>query len=882
MSRSLLRRVGSRVAWWWDRLRSFPRWAISVGTGLGILVSATAPAAEPSGVFFRDWLLCGPFPLLTAATSDLETVRLPGLYTDWMASEGGEAGVRAVVGKEVRSEAGVRAWRGHRSSTDVLDLDAALTRSNAVVAYAYREIVSEREVACLLAVGSNDGARVWWNGEPVLDVPGPRGLKLDQNVVPVLVTKGVNRLLAKVEERGNKWALAARLVPLGETGMAENLRLFEVRTAEDGTPRIRTTVSASWLRALVRTARFEAIAEAAPARVVWAADWKGETAMEVGVPVNRFGRYRLRAELALVEGPARVWSMPFTAGRREERVLFENGGSRYRIVLSPTASESERWAALELQRWIAEVGQVRLPLTTGGVARAEGDGERGADIHVGWSERVGVLMGAEAGAPDAGDEAFRYASAGADLAIWGGRTRGTMYGVMSFLERELGVRFYTPAVTVAPRRERWVFTGLDHAEAPAIRVRNDFYHEAFEPVWAARNRVNGAMSPRPQPGGVESYWSVHTFYPLVPPEEFFVEHPEYFSLIDGVRTYDRAQLCLTHPEVLRIVVERLRRRMRESPEYLIYDVSQNDWAGPCECAKCTAIVEREGSQSGPVLEFVNQVADAVRAEFPGKFVGTLAYQYTRKPPRTVKPRENVVVRLCSIECCFAHPFTECPENRSFVEDMDGWAKVAPHLYIWDYVVNFSHYLMPYPNFRVLAPNLRFFREHRAIGIMEQGAYQSRGGEFAELRAYVLARLLWNPELPVEPIVADFMHGYYGRAGQFVQAYFDLLHGRIGERTHIHLGLQHDDVLFDDEFVERAGELFDRAEVVAETEVIRRRVELARLPVLYLKCKRSPVLAREDGTYARFVEITRREGVTHYAEAGEPHRRAFHAEVESAR
>jgi hypothetical protein len=300
------------------------------------------------------------------------------------------------------------------------------------------------------------------------------------------------------------------------------------------------------------------------------------------------------------------------------------------------------------------------------------------------------------------------------------------------------------------------------------------------------------------------------------------------------------------------------------------------------CAECRAIVEREGSQSGPVLDFVNRVADAVRAEFPGKYVGTLAYQYTRKPPRTLKPRDNVVVRFCSIECCFAHPFVTCPENRAFVEDMDGWAAIAPHLYIWDYVVNFSHYVMPYPNFRVLAPNLRFFRDHRAIGIMEQAAYQSRGGEFAELRAWVLARLLWNPDAAVEPLVADFMHGYYGRAGQFVQAYFDLLHGRLTPDTHIHLGLQPDDALFSDAFVDEAGRLFDLAEAVADTEAVRRRVEMARLPVLYLKCKRSPVVARQDGTYARFVEIARREGVEHYAEAGEPHRRAFHAEVESAR
>jgi hypothetical protein len=127
-----------------------------------------------------------------------------------------------------------------------------------------------------------------------------------------------------------------------------------------------------------------------------------------------------------------------------------------------------------------------------------------------------------------------------------------------------------------------------------------------------------------------------------------------------------------------------------------------------------------------------------------------------------------------------------------------------------------------------------------------------------------------------------MYGYYGRAGQYVRAYFDLLHGRLTPDTHIHLGLQHDDKLFSDEFVRQAELLFDQGEAVADTEEVRRLVELARLPIMYLKCKRSPAIARQDGTYARFCEIVKQEGITHYAESGEPHKKAFHAEVEAAK
>ena len=130
------------------------------------------------------------------------------------------------------------------------------------------------------------------------------------------------------------------------------------------------------------------------------------------------------------------------------------------------------------------------------------------------------------------------------------------------------------------------------------------------------------------------------------------------------------------------------------------------------------------------------------------------------------------------------------------------------------------------------------------------------------------------------VIDDFMYGYYGRAGQYVRAYFDLLHGRVTPERHIHLGLAPDDPLFSDEFVREAEALFDRAETVAEDEAVRRRVEMARLPIMYLKCKRTPQVAKRDGTYARFTAIAEREKVTHYAERGAPHREAFHAEMEA--
>ncbi len=575
-------------------------------------------------------------------------------------------------------------------------------------------------------------------------------------------------------------------------------------------------------------------------------------------------------------------SIPPAAAGQNEYTLFSNHRTNYRIILGTAASESEQWAAKELQHWLHEISGADFPIQR--LGHAESQSYSGPRILLGYNELVKEKL--QSPGPADHDESFRYCNAGPDILIFGGKERGTLYGVMSFLENEFGCRWYTPSVTMIPQKEEARFARYDHSESPGIRVRNDFYFEAFDTLWAARNKMNGRMGFVSQPGGVEAYGYVHTFYPLVPPSEFFGKHPEYYSLINGKRTHDEAQLCLTNPDVLKIITERIKKRMRENPEYLIYDVSQNDNFNPCQCDKCQHIVRQEGSESGPIIWFVNQVAAAVEKEFPDKFIGTLAYQYTRTPPKNMHPRQNVVVRLCPIEVCRSHDLKFCPQNKSFMNDLRGWSSISPHLYIWDYVVNFSNYIIPFPNINVLKPNIMTFRENHAIGIMEEAAYQSPGGEFAELKTYLIARLLWNPDADTEEIIRDFLYGYYGRAGKYVHAYLDLLQGRITPTSHIHLGMTPQDSLFSEDLVVQSLRLFEKAKIVADNGEILRRVEMASLPVLYLQCKRNPVAARSDGSFDQFRRIVEQEKITYYSEtdaaSAEKDRLLFEQSVENAK
>ena len=531
--------------------------------------------------------------------------------------------------------------------------------------------------------------------------------------------------------------------------------------------------------------------------------------------------------------------------------LFVNGRTRYTIVVSPEASTSEKTAAKELKDYLGQISGADFQLT-------EDLSFRGRKIVVGYNGCTADAFGEMS--IDNNDESFTYRSKGRDIYIYGGRQRGTMYGVFAFLENELGCRWYTPDCTKVPQMDAWSFRKLDHQESPALKYRySNYFLVADAPAWSAHNKENAkGVAKENEYGNIEAYWGAHTMGQFVSEKEFFDSHPEYFAMRDGKREKG-GQLCLSNPEVLEICKERLLKKMDDEPLNRIYSLSQNDNTEFCECEECRKLEEQYGGHSGLILWFVNQVAEAAKVSHPDKYVGTFAYWYSRKPPVGIAPLDNVVIRLCNVECCFAHPLEAgCPQNEEFIKDLDSWKEIAPHLFIWDYIVNYSNYLMPWPNFAVLAPNIRTFRDHNAIGIFEEAQYQSPCSEFDGLKTWVITKLLWDPEQDTEALVKDFIDGYYGKAAPKILEYYHLCQSCVKPDTHFGIFTKEDHPVYTDEFVKEGEAVLEEAAALAEDETIRERIDKVKLQITYLKFKRNKYVhcypdAMTDGTWAELKE-----------------------------
>ena len=546
--------------------------------------------------------------------------------------------------------------------------------------------------------------------------------------------------------------------------------------------------------------------------------------------------------------------------------LVSKGKSPYRIVIATNAIPSERYAAEELQRYLEKISGARLPIITD----AERDGSR--EILLGDNAHLAKL-GQAIDVGKLGTDGFILRTYRNRLIIAGTKPRGTLYGVYALLEEKLGVRWFTPELEFVPRTNRVSLPPLNETQVPALESREVFWTEVMRDAdFAARHRLNGNHYKLTEKHGgrLAVYFPfVHSFDSLIP-QELYKDHPEYFPLIKGERASGYVQRCLSNPDVLKLSIARVRQWIKEHPEATIISVSQNDVEKWCQCDQCKALDDAEGSPAASLLRFVNAIAQDIEHDYPTIRIDTLAYQYTRKPPKTLRPRANVIVRLCSIECCFAHPLATCStsENRRFRDDIIAWQPIAPLLYIWDYTPNFAHYEQPFPNFDSLQPNVRFFVQHGVKGLFEQGNYSSGGnGEMGPLRAYVLAKLLWNPDTDVQKHINEFCNAYFGKAAPMIQAYLELLERQVrGGKPHAHIFDSSKAAYLNDEFLAGAKSLFADAEQLAENDDVRLRVAIATLPIWYVELVTNRVTGQKrTDLLKRFLEVARKAGITNISE-----------------
>lgn len=551
------------------------------------------------------------------------------------------------------------------------------------------------------------------------------------------------------------------------------------------------------------------------------------------------------------------------------------------IVIGESAIPSEQYAATEFQELVFQSTGTRLPIVNASERSTR-------HVFIGASPALeNIFVGFEA--TKMIDEDLRIVIRDDNIAIAGGRPRGTLYGVYQFLEDFFGVRFLTFDHTHVPKiRSETILKPVDRNYHSPLAFRFSYYGENFaHPEFATRLRVNTISDDAKLGGKTGRALINHSFGKQIPSQQYGKEHPEYFAERAGKRLAsvlddfgnDGTEPCLTNPDVLKIVTAHVLKELAANPKAENISVSQNDNNKFCQCRNCVALDEKEGSSMGTQLTFVNAVAEQVERLHPNVKVGTLAYWYTRHAPKTVRPRSNVQIQLCSIECCLIHSITDpkCPLNGSFREDMRVWGQLCDDIAIWNYNTNFSNYQLPCPNLRTIEPNIRYFVANHAKGIFMQAAGNTTGAEFSDLRNYLISRLLWNPDLKGDDLVNEFLSLHYGAATAPIRQFIQLVHDEAeANDKHQNCSGKLARWGLDASIGERGLILFADAARLAENDVIRARVEKASICAWRAAIERSWILkqsteldallaAQQRPLVKRFFELCQKYGVAQVSE-----------------
>lgn len=500
-----------------------------------------------------------------------------------------------------------------------------------------------------------------------------------------------------------------------------------------------------------------------------------------------------------------------------ELILFEAKKSQYAILIPNKPTPIEEKSALVLQDYFARVSNITLKIIKE-PSKGNLSPSKNRKLNLISIGKTNLSIPFE---EDLRSEEFLIQQSDKML-IFQGMGKGLLYGVYSFIEEILECnKWYSNEEAVCPAKAKiavpWRYK---RQEAPSFN-----YREVYSPVERDQEYIDWHKIHL-----LDDLWGLwgHTFDVLVPPATYFKDHPEYFSFFNGSRQSD--QLCLSNPEVLEIAINSVREAIAENPLATFWSISPNDNTLYCTCDNCKKIDDLEGGPQGSLIHFVNKIAE----RFPEHRFTTLAYTYTAQPTKIIKPLDNVILFLSNIEADRTHPITREVSAKPFRSQLEGWRQKTDYLFIWDYYTQFTNYLAPFPNLYTFKENFKYYKEKGVRGIFAQSSGETYS-EMVELKSYLLAKLLWNPNVDVDSLIDNFLVGYYGKAAPSVKEYIESLHKNVKEETLAIYGnpINHHDGYLSLKNMDDYSSIMDKAEIAIEgKELYEKRIKRLRLSQEY--------------------------------------------------
>ena len=470
-----------------------------------------------------------------------------------------------------------------------------------------------------------------------------------------------------------------------------------------------------------------------------------------------------------------------------------------------------------------------------------------------------------------------------NLIIKGANQSGTKNGIYDFLETKLGCMFLRNDYDYIPEFPTIRLENYDEVINPSIAWRKQFQYEALQNNWYDKLKLNGTKAKEGFKEGIYAQWGTwcHTQFQFVPPEKYFDSHPEYFAWINGKRCYQakwhssdmQTHLCLTNENVYEIVKAGMKSEIQKNPEALYWDFSIMDTpVKVCQCPECNRINTKYQSNSATIIMFINRLAKDLGKEFPNLMFSTLAYQDCINPPVGLEVEQNVVIKLCANPGSQGYSYSVGANKNSKQIKLllESWGNIAKNIVVWDYVVDFNHLLLPFPNYDVQKANMDFYVDNNVMGVFHQGS-REKGDEMADMRTYLLSRQMWDKDIDFEALMKKYIQLNYGEASPYIEEYLETMsENYISHNKELNLydnPSEHKYDYLSASNIAKYMQLTEKAmAAVQDDQIALEQVEKVRMCVLYAKCTESSLdIAGKKAAAEEMKIYTDKFGVTKYHE-----------------
>lgn len=556
--------------------------------------------------------------------------------------------------------------------------------------------------------------------------------------------------------------------------------------------------------------------------------------------------------------------------------LATDGNTSYKILYEKNANEELKSAV----SFLAETLQQMIGCGTIEIIE-DGKADKGCFISIGntqLSENINI--------DQIENDGYILKVKDNNLIIKGANQSGTKNGIYDFLEIKLGCMFLRNDYDYIPEFPTIRLENYDEVINPSIAWRKQFQYEALQNNWYDKLKLNGTKAKEGFKEGIYAQWGTwcHTQFQFVPPEKYFDSHPEYFALINGKRCYQakwhssdmQTHLCLTNEDVYEIVKAGMKSEIQKNPEALYWDFSIMDTpVKVCQCPECNRINTKYQSNSATIIMFINRLAKDLGKEFPNLMFSTLAYQDCINPPVGLEVEQNVVIKLCANPGSQGYSYSVGANKNSKQIKLllESWGNIAKNIVVWDYVVDFNHLLLPFPNYDVQKANMDFYVDNNVMGVFHQGS-REKGDEMADMRTYLLSRQMWDKDIDFEALMKKYIQLNYGEASPYIEEYLETMsESYISHNKELNLydnPSKHKYDYLSASNIAKYMQLTEKAmAAVQDDKMALEQVEKVRMCVLYAKCTESSLdIAGKKAAAEEMKIYTDKFGVTKYHEVME--------------